>query len=224
MKMTDQDMEFFYQQLKEDISDRATVSVEALRIYFEQSDECNDFTHALACASEHDYFKEITELFKPAKDPVGVIFTFDETNTSYIDTTTKETADETGLFGWVHSYEFLDDKNSEFQESFPKMSYTDQINALHYHKFFDNYMPEGTKQFGSKFVTDGYDEYSHNRENWIPKFMDTCYPVLSRIETTIRLNETLPEKNTKAQQLSNDIEAEDFSYKPATTRTSRAKL
>lgn len=40
-----------------------------------------------------------------------------------------------------------------------------------------------------------------------------------------KLENTLPEKpTTKAQQLSNDIESEDFSYKPQTTKTNRTKL
>ncbi|WP_175888193.1 hypothetical protein [Burkholderia contaminans] len=67
MEMTDQDKELFYKQLKEDIEELSkvgnlvedgrkpiernpSVSVEALRIYFEQSDESNYFTYAFASA------------------------------------------------------------------------------------------------------------------------------------------------------------------------------
>lgn len=40
-----------------------------------------------------------------------------------------------------------------------------------------------------------------------------------------KLDDTLPQKPlTKAQKLSNDIEGEDFVYKPTTTKTSRTKL
>lgn len=40
-----------------------------------------------------------------------------------------------------------------------------------------------------------------------------------------KLNNILAEKPlTKAQQLSNDIESEDFTYRPATTKTARTKL
>lgn len=45
------------------------------------------------------------------------------------------------------------------------------------------------------------------------------------IKHAAKLDSELSKKPlTKAQQLSNDIESEDFSYKPATTRTARTKL
>lgn len=62
-----------------------------------------------------------------------------------------------------------------------------------------------------------YDDVEHIKEH-----NREC---VASVVNKIKFNNALSEKPiTKAQQLSNDIESEDFTYKPSTTRTARTKL
>lgn len=76
----------------------------------------------------------------------------------------------------------------------------------------------------SKWMEEGYDL------NTVLKHKDSLDMVyvgqyVNSKQLSDKLSNALPEKSlTKAQQLSNDIESEDFSYKPSTTRTNKAKL
>lgn len=101
------------------------------------------------------------------------------------------------------------------------MPYEDQINALHYLDFFSDHMPEDTKQFGAKFVTHGYD-IGADCGDWFPKFMETCYPTLSKIETALKLKEELNQPS-KAEKLVSSIN-QDAEAPAKQTRSTRQKI
>lgn len=88
-------------------------------------------------------------------------------------------------------------------------------------------------------VSTGWDE-SENTDKIISRVFIETYPGikdkvdpdyiinnkedLQKILNAVNLEKVLPQKITKAQKLSDHIESEDFTYKPATTQTSRTKL
>ncbi|MGU4699196.1 ankyrin repeat domain-containing protein [Burkholderia cepacia] len=64
-----------------------------------------------------------------------------------------------------------------------------------------------------------------NQEGALKHGTEEVLHVLNKYNTKVKLDKEIADKPlTKAQQLSNDIESEDFSYKPASTKTARTKL
>ncbi|MGU4699087.1 hypothetical protein K6L09_20690 [Burkholderia cepacia] len=72
-------------------------------------------------------------------------------------------------------------------------------------KVFLEMHPEFSKKVASDYVFKNRDEFE-------------------TIKDAVNMEKSLPQKTTKAQKLSDDIEAEDFTYKPAATKTTRTKL
>ncbi|MGU4699206.1 ankyrin repeat domain-containing protein [Burkholderia cepacia] len=75
-----------------------------------------------------------------------------------------------------------------------------------------------------RWMDEGYDANTILNHKEL-KDIDYIHKYLNSKQMSDKLEDALPKKPlTKAQQLSNDIESEDFVYKPTTTKSPRTKL